>query len=86
LPDPTEGFCEWKKTPFFFTMADDRIFSAGTGDSWQSVDGKSVETYLIMITTPNAFLADVHDRIPIILPDGVHDLWLSPGFHKTIGL
>jgi putative SOS response-associated peptidase YedK len=30
--------------------------------------------------TPNTFLADVHDRMPLILPD---DLWLDPGFQKT---
>jgi putative SOS response-associated peptidase YedK len=26
---------------------------------------------------------DVHDRMPVILPDNVYDLWLDPGFLKT---
>jgi putative SOS response-associated peptidase YedK len=27
--------------------------------------------------------ADVHDRMPVILPDDVYDLWLDPGFQKA---
>jgi putative SOS response-associated peptidase YedK len=27
--------------------------------------------------------ADVHDRMPAILPDEAYDLWLDPGFQKT---
>ncbi len=29
------------------------------------------------------FCADVHDRMPVILPDDAYDLWLDPGFQKT---
>jgi hypothetical protein len=30
--------------------------------------------------------ADIHDRMPGILPDGAYDLWLDPGFQKPDGV
>jgi putative SOS response-associated peptidase YedK len=71
------------KTPFCFTMADDSIFAfAGIWDSWRNPEGKAIETCSIITTTPNALLIDVHDRMPVILPDDTYDLWLDPGFQK----
>ncbi len=32
--------------------------------------------------TPNALCADVHDRMPVILPDEAYELWLDPGIQK----
>lgn len=37
----------------------------------------------IIITTPNALLQDVHDRMPVILPNDAYDLWFDPGFQKA---
>jgi putative SOS response-associated peptidase YedK len=86
---PADGFYEWKKdgkskTPFCFTMADDSLFAfAGLWDSWRNSEGQRIETCSIITTTPNALCADVHDRMPVILPDDAYDLWLDPGFQKT---
>jgi putative SOS response-associated peptidase YedK len=72
------------KTPFCFTMADDSIFAfAGIWEQWKNPEGNIVETCSIITTTPNALCADVHDRMPAILPDEAYDLWLDPGFQKT---
>jgi putative SOS response-associated peptidase YedK len=86
---PADGFYEWKKngkakTPFCFTMADDSIFAfAGIWDSWRNPEGKAIETCSIITTIPNALLADIHDRMPVILPDKAYDLWLDPGFQNA---
>jgi putative SOS response-associated peptidase YedK len=86
---PADGFYEWKKdgktkTPFCFTMADESLFAfAGLWEQWKNPEGQLVETCSIITTTPNALLADVHDRMPVILPDDAYDLWLDPGFQKT---
>jgi putative SOS response-associated peptidase YedK len=86
---PADGFYEWKKdrktkTPFCFTMADDSIFAfAGLWETWKNPDGQLVETCSIITTTPNSLLQDVHDRMPVILPDDAYDLWLDPGYQKT---
>lgn len=89
---PADGFFEWKangktKTPFCFTMADDGLFAfAGIWDSWRSPGGQTVETCSIITTTPNALLQDVHDRMPVILPDDSYDLWLDPGFQNQVAI
>lgn len=86
---PADGFYEWKKdgkvkTPFCFTMADDSIFAfAGLWETWKNPEGQLVETCSIITTTPNSLLQDVHDRMPVILPDDTYDLWLDPGFQKA---
>ena len=85
---PADGFYEWRKngkvkTPFCFTMADESIFAfAGIWDTWRNPEGKAIETCSIITTTPNTLLADIHDRMPVILPDDAYDLWLDPGFQK----
>jgi hypothetical protein len=64
--------------------ADDGLFAfAGLWDSWSSPDGKVIETCSIITTTPNSLCADVHDRMPVILPEANYDLWLDPGFQKA---
>jgi putative SOS response-associated peptidase YedK len=65
-------------------MADESIFAfAGIWEQWKNPEGKMVETCSIITTTPNPLLLDVHDRMPVILPDDVYDLWLDPGYQKT---
>jgi putative SOS response-associated peptidase YedK len=86
---PADGFYEWvkdgrAKTPFCFTMSDNSIFAfAGIWDSWRNPQGQMIETCSIITTTPNALLADIHDRMPVILPDDAYDLWLDPGLQKA---
>lgn len=45
---------------------------------WENSEWQLVETCSIITTTPNAILADAHDRMPVILPDDAYDLWLDP--------
>ena len=37
----------------------------------------------ILTTKPNRLLADIHDRMPVILPRESYDLWLDPGFRDV---
>jgi len=52
--------------PFFF---------AGIWDLWQR-DGASITSCAIITGAPNRLLAEIHDRMPVILPDDVQDTWL----------
>ena len=36
------------------------------------------ETFTVLTTTANALAAQVHDRMPVILPRDAYDLWLDP--------
>ncbi len=37
-----------------------------------------MESCTILTTTPNQLLADVHDRMPVVLPSEHYDYWLDP--------
>jgi putative SOS response-associated peptidase YedK len=61
-------------------MMDDALFAfAGLWDRWQSPEGSTVETCTILTTAPNVLLAEIHDRMPVILRPEDYDLWLDPG-------
>jgi putative SOS response-associated peptidase YedK len=89
---PADAFYEWQRRndvrqPFCFTMSDDASFAfAGLWDRWTSPDGQRIETCSILTTSANALVADVHDRMPVILAPDAYDLWLDPGFSNPAAL
>jgi putative SOS response-associated peptidase YedK len=89
---PADGFYEWRragntKQPFHFGLQDDSLFAfAGLWDCWTDARGQMVESCSILTTTPNSLLADVHDRMPVILNPEHYDLWLDPGFRRVDAL
>ena len=69
------------KRPIHIGMNDDSLFAfAGIWDRWEDASGSVVETCSILTTTPNSLLAEVHDRMPVILEPENYELWLDPGF------
>ena len=82
---PADGFYEWQKSgsakqPYCFEVREGELFAfAGVWDRWKGPGGKSLETFSILTTTPNAVTAAVHDRMPVILDPDSYDLWLDPG-------
>jgi putative SOS response-associated peptidase YedK len=65
-------------------MGDDSLFAfAGLWDRWKDPTGQVVESCSILTTTPNALLADVHNRMPAILSPENYDLWLDPGLERV---
>ncbi len=89
---PADGFYEWlrlakAKQPFHFGLQDDSLFAfAGLWDRWKNASGQVVESCSILTTEPNALLADVHDRMPVILNPQHYGLWLDPGFSRVDAL
>ena len=81
---PATGFYEWRREgktriPFCFTMLDDSIFAiAGIWEIWRDATGKILETASILTTSSNNLLADIHDRMPVIIAASDYDLWLDP--------
>ena len=82
---PADGFYEWKKVgkekqPFRFTMADGAPFLlAGLWDRWRRPDGSDLQSFTIIVTTPNPLVAQVHDRMPVILDRAGAAQWLKGG-------
>ena len=80
-----DGFYEWqkdgtKKQPYFIRLKSDQPFAfAGLSERWQRGD-ETIESYTIITTEPNELTAQVHDRMPVILPSDQYDLWLDNEF------
>jgi putative SOS response-associated peptidase YedK len=89
---PADGFFEWRrsgkeKQPFHFGMQDDCLFAfARLWDQWRDPTGSVIESCSILTTTANTLLADIHDRMPVILHPERYDLWLDPGFKDVKAL
>ena len=80
---PADGFYEWKKSgktrrPFHIDMKDGSLFAfAGIWDCWKSPEGQLLESCSILTTTPNDMVKDIHDRMPVILPQSHYEPWLT---------
>ena len=80
---PATGFYEWKhegrmKQPYYIKMKNGSLFAmAGIWESWQSPQGKTIESCSIITTEPNGIVAKIHDRMPVIIPNQSYGLWLS---------
>jgi putative SOS response-associated peptidase YedK len=86
---PADAFYEWKRTgstkqPFCFEVNDGELFAfAGLWDRWKDSTGQWIRSCSILITTPNAVMSAVHDRMPVILNKQDYDLWLDPGMNNV---
>jgi putative SOS response-associated peptidase YedK len=89
---PADGFYEWKvtasgKRPMRITLKDRGIFAmAGLFDTWTAPDGTRLGSCTIVTTTPNKLVADIHDRMPVIVPREFERTWLDRGIRDTAGL
>lgn len=89
---PADGFYEWmksgaRKRPFHFGMRDDSLFAfAGLWDSWRSPDSTAVESCTILTTAANGLVADLHNRMPVILPREHYETWLAAPPSEASGL
>jgi putative SOS response-associated peptidase YedK len=48
-------------------------------ERWRDPASEVLETCTILTTKPNSLVADVHDRMPVILRQEDYELWLDPG-------
>ena len=86
-----DGFYEWKeepgsktKTPYYIRLKSGKAFAfAGLWENWHSPDGSQILSCTIITTQPNELLADIHNRMPVILPPGAYKQWLTPGESDT---
>jgi putative SOS response-associated peptidase YedK len=81
---PADGFYEWQKMgsvkqPYCFEVGEGEVFAfGGLWDQWRSPDGEIIESCTILTTTPNSLVADMHDRMPVIVTPDKYDVWLDP--------
>ena len=89
---PMDGYYEWRangdtdsgkkarKTPFFLHRADgEMLFMAGLWSVWKSAkDATPLLSCTIITTDAVGGLAEIHDRMPLIVPESDWDRWLDP--------
>ena len=81
-----DGFYEWQKTdsgkqPFHIRMQDGSPFAfAGLWESWDK--GEEIRSCTIITTEANDLVAEVHNRMPVILHAEDYEMWLDPDFDE----
>lgn len=84
---PASGFYEWQRQagrtarqPMYIRLKSTPVFAfGGLWERWQGADGSEILSCTIITTPPNALVATIHDRMPLILPPEAYELWLTPG-------
>lgn len=78
-----DGYYEWKtegklKQPFWIHPAEGGVFAmAGLWETNRRAIGQPVKSCTIITTAANEKLAEVHDRMPVVLVDVSLQSWLS---------
>lgn len=52
---------------------------AGIWDRWIGSDGSEVESCCVITTEANSLVQPLHNRMPVIIPNGLEEAWLEPG-------
>lgn len=81
---PADGFYEWKgdtpgqKQPYHIHKPDQSLFAfAGIWEQWMGADGSELETAAIITTGPNAEMATIHTRMPVLIEPEHFERWLD---------
>lgn len=80
---PADGFYEWRrdgsaKTPYFISLANGEPFAfGGLWESWTDKEsGEIVESVTLITGAANAFMEQLHHRMPLILEPAGVERWL----------
>jgi len=93
---PASGFYEWqaveeagktRKQPWYIHPRDDSYFAmAGLLAAWKAADGTDLVSTCVITTAPNALMAPIHDRMPVMLAPDQFDAWLDPAWRDVEAL
>ena len=81
---PADGFYEWEtmgsiKQPYCFEVGKRELFAfAGVWDEWSGRRGCAIIT-----TAANPLVAEIHDRMPVILDPSKYNDWLTTAKLQT---
>jgi putative SOS response-associated peptidase YedK len=82
---PADGFYCWKKVgkktsiPYRFVMINKDLFAfAGLWEEFEDTDGNEIQTFMVFTQESNSLVAQVQDRMPVILSKENEKLWLDP--------
>ena len=79
-----DGFYEWRKqgdakTPYFISLADESPFAfASLWEHWHSKESdESLQSTAIITTAANEFMAQLHQRMPVVMRPEQAERWLG---------
>lgn len=88
---PVDGFYEWRKVPgqktkqpYYIQRADgEPLAFAGLWETWRPKDDTErltdpLRSCTIITGEPNDKMAELHDRMPVMLPPSAWEAWLDP--------
>ncbi|MFQ8430686.1 SOS response-associated peptidase [Amaricoccus sp. W119] len=81
---PVDGFFEWRairgvKQPYAVAMASGEPFAlAAVWEEWHDPKlGARVRSFAVLTCPANAMMAEIHDRMPVIIAPEDYERWLS---------
>lgn len=80
MPPKPPRTSTWRRLPVRVVRRGGRPLAlAGLWSGWRDPATDTVRrTFTIVTTTPNEALADLHDRMPVVIDDDAWDRWLDP--------
>ena len=82
---PADSFYEWKKIsakekiPVRVLLTNEELFGfAGLWTIWRPGNGNPIVSCVIITTEPNEMMAEIHNRMPLILEEKNERLWIDP--------
>lgn len=87
---PVDGFYEWSKDkqPYAYALRTrEPMMLAGLWENWRDPESDEwLRSCTIITTEPNALIAEVHDRMPVILQPEDYGRWLEDERQEGAGL
>ena len=86
---PADGFYEWQqrpggRQPWHIGMLDGSLFAlGGIWEYWKSGD-KAVLSCAIVVTDANQLMAQIHQRMPVIIARTEYARWLDPSLTDPV--
>lgn len=82
-----DGFYEWQrgnkvKIPYYIHLrSGEPMGFCGLFNNWKSPEGEEIRTSTIVTTDANEIMAQIHNRMPVILHHADFSQWLNPEVH-----
>jgi putative SOS response-associated peptidase YedK len=89
---PADAFYEWQSTPTgkqpYAVARQDRqtMALAGLWEGWRSPAGEVLRTFVILTTTANETVRQLHERMPVVLEPADWPVWLGEAEGDPMGL
>jgi putative SOS response-associated peptidase YedK len=81
---PADGWYAWKKigkktlVPHRFILTDQPVFSmAGVWEEFEDDKGERIHTFMVLTAQSNEFVAEIDDRMPVLLDRAKEEVWLQ---------